>query len=150
MGSISKTSGRGSRTLVASVLAGTLALALVGMPGDAFSKGSGDRTSKYKSPKDYTHAKDWRLKGKNLVPFGHNPLYFPLKPGFKFIMERADHPDGPFRKEVKVLDQTEPFDLPGIGKFNAAVVQEDEFFEGRRGLHPPEMLLSGPMLLSGT
>lgn len=124
-------SGRGSKTFVASVLASTLAFAWAGMPGDALAKGSGDRVSKYQSPKDYTHAKDWNLKAKNLVPYGHNPLYFPLKPGFKFIMERADHPDGPFRKEVKVLDQTEPFDLPGIGKFNAAVVQEDEFFEGR-------------------
>ena len=87
--------------------------------------------SKYKSSEDYTHAKDWYLKGENLVPYGHNPLYFPLRPGFKFIMERPDHPDGPFRKEVEVLDETEPFDLPGIGKFNSAVVQEDEFFEGK-------------------
>ena len=69
--------------------------------------------------------KDWNLKGENLSPRRHNPLYFPLKPGFKFIMERPDHPDGYYRKEVIVLDKTEPFDLPGIagiGKFECAVV----------------------------
>lgn len=113
----------------------------IGLAADisiAADSGTGDtdsvaakRTSEYKSMKDYTRSKDWNLKAENLVPTGHNPLYFPFRPGFKFIMERPDHPDGPFRKEVIVLDKTEPFDIPGIGKFHAAVIQEDEFFEGR-------------------
>jgi hypothetical protein len=80
---------------------------------------------------DYSSAKDWNLKAENLVPYGVNPLYFPLKPGFKFILERPDSPDGYYRKEVMVLDKTEPFDLPGIGKFEAAVIQEEEFYDGR-------------------
>lgn len=113
-------------------------LACLGLTGNIWAAGTGDtdsakagRVSQYKATSDYTSARDWNLKGENLSPTGHNPFYFPFKPGFKFIMEKPDHPDGPFRKEVIVLDQTEPFDLPKIGKFQAAVVQEDEFFEGR-------------------
>ena len=79
---------------------------------------------------NFSSLKDWNLKGENLSPRGHNPLYFPLKPGFKFIMEYPDHPWGYFRKEVIVLEKTEPFSVPGIGKFECAVVQEEEFFDG--------------------
>lgn len=78
----------------------------------------------------FTSLKDWNLKAENLSPRGHSPLYFPLKPGFKYIMERPDHPWGHFRVEVLVLDKTEPFDIPGIGKFECAVVQEEEFYDG--------------------
>ncbi len=78
----------------------------------------------------FSTVKDWNLKGENLSARGHNPLYFPLKPGFKFIMEYPTHPWGHYRKEVIVLEETEPFDIPGIGKFEAAVVQEEEFFDG--------------------
>jgi uncharacterized membrane protein YkoI len=92
---------------------------------------NGIRTSPFTSTDNYSHAPDWNLKGENLKPFGHkNPLYFPFEPGFKFILERPDHPWGHYRKEVTVLDKTEPFDLPGIGKFEAAVIQEEEFFDG--------------------
>ena len=86
---------------------------------------------RFSKAKDYTSAKDWNLKAENLVSTGVNPLYDPLKPGFKFIMERPDHPDGYYRKEVVVLDKTEPFDIPGIGKFEARVVQEEEFIDGK-------------------
>jgi hypothetical protein len=79
---------------------------------------------------NFSSLKNWNLKGENLAPRGHNPLYFPLKPGFKFIMEYPDHPWGFFRKEVIILEKTEPFDVPGIGKFECAVVQEEEFFDG--------------------
>jgi hypothetical protein len=79
---------------------------------------------------NFSSLKDWNLKAENLSPRGHNPLYFPLKPGFKFIMEFPDHPWGVYRKEVIVLEETEPFDVPGIGKFECAVVQEEEFFDG--------------------
>jgi hypothetical protein len=78
----------------------------------------------------FSSFKDWNLKGENLSPRGHNPYYFPLKPGFKFIMEYPDHPWGHYRKEVVVLDKTEPMDIPGVGKFECAVVQEEEFFDG--------------------
>jgi len=76
---------------------------------------------------DFSTVKDWFLKGENIVPHGVNPLYFPLTPGHKHIHERPDHPDGRYRKETVVLDQTEKFDIPGIGKFETAVVQEEEY-----------------------
>jgi peptidase YpeB-like protein len=78
----------------------------------------------------FTSLKDWNLKGENLSARGHNPLYFPLKPGFRYIMEYPDHPWGHLWIEVSVLDKTEKFDVPGIGKFECAVVQEEEFYDG--------------------
>jgi uncharacterized membrane protein YkoI len=102
-----------------------------GLANDLSAADSGERVSKFQSKKDYSDARDWNLKGENLRPTGYNPYYIPFTPGFKFIMERPDHPDGYYRKEVTVLHQTEPFDLPGIGKFYAAVIQEEEFFDGR-------------------
>lgn len=115
----------GSKRLGASLAAACLAVsgsALAGEIKDAprFTKAS-----------DFTSAKDWNIKAENLVTTGVNPLYDPLTPGFRFIMERPDHPDGYYRKEVIVLDKTEPFDIPGIGKFEARVVQEEEYLDGR-------------------
>jgi uncharacterized membrane protein YkoI len=139
MKSTRSSSQQKTRAITSPFLVFILTFTWFGLAGDtAVAAGTGDtdsvkagRVSQYKSLKDYTHARDWNLKAENLVPTGHNPLYFPFRPGFKFIMEKPDHPDGPFRKEIIVRDETEPFDLPGIGKFHAAVVQEDEFFEGR-------------------
>jgi uncharacterized membrane protein YkoI len=84
---------------------------------------------RWKNPKDYSSAKDWNLKGENIVPHGINPLYYPIVPGHKHVHERPDHPDGKYRKETVVLDATEDFDLPGIGKFKTAVVQEEEYLD---------------------
>ena len=84
---------------------------------------------RFSNPSDYSSAKDWFLKADAIVPHGRNPFFFPLIPGHKHILERPDHPDGHFRKETAVLDQTEPFDVPGIGKFETAVVQEEEFVD---------------------
>lgn len=78
----------------------------------------------------FSSLKDWNVKGENLSPRGHNPLYFPLKPGFRYILEYPNHPWGHFRVEAVVLEKTEPFDVPGIGKFECAVVQEEEFYDG--------------------
>ena len=85
---------------------------------------------RWKSDKDYSSLKDWYLKGENIVPHGVNPLYFPIVPGHKEVHERPDHPDGFYRKETVVLDSTEDFDIPGIGKFKTAVVQEEEYLDG--------------------
>ena len=85
---------------------------------------------RWKSDKDFSSQKDWHLKGENIVPYGVNPLYFPITPGHKHVHERPDHPDGKYRKETVVLDTTEDFDLPGIGKFKTAVVQEEEYLDG--------------------
>lgn len=78
----------------------------------------------------YSSLKDWNLKGENLVPIGHNPLYTPLKPGFRFIIEEPETDEGYFRKEILVLEETEQFDLPNFGKFECATVREDEFKDG--------------------
>ena len=85
---------------------------------------------RWKSDKDFSSLKDWHLKGENIVPYGVNPLYFPITPGHKHVHERPDHPDGKYRKETVVLDTTEDFDIPGIGKFKTAVVQEEEYLDG--------------------
>jgi uncharacterized membrane protein YkoI len=84
---------------------------------------------RWKRPQDYSTVKDWHLKGENIVPHGVNPLYYPIVPGHKHVHERPDHPDGKYRKETVVLDATEDFDLPGIGKFKTAVVQEEEYLD---------------------
>ena len=85
---------------------------------------------RFKSDKDFSSLKDWHLKAENIVPHGVNPLYYPIVPGHKHVHERPDHPDGKYRKETVVLDSTEDFDLPGIGKFKTAVVQEEEYLDG--------------------
>jgi uncharacterized membrane protein YkoI len=84
---------------------------------------------RFKNPKDYSSLKDWNLKGENIVPHGVNPLYYPIVPGHKHVHERPDHPDGKYRKETVVLDATEEFNLPGLGKFKTAVVQEEEYLD---------------------
>jgi uncharacterized membrane protein YkoI len=99
------------------------------LSGSAFA-GTITDPPRFKSDKDYSSLKDWHLKGENIVPHGINPLYYPIVPGHKHVHERPDHPDGKYRKETVVLDSTEDFDLPGIGKFKTAVVQEEEYMDG--------------------
>jgi hypothetical protein len=106
-----------------------LGLAILGLARGAVSQEIKD-PPRFTSKSDYSSVKDWFLKGENLVPHGRNPLYFPLEPGHKHVHERPDHPDGSYRKETVILDKTEPFDLPGIGKFQTAVVQEEEYING--------------------
>jgi hypothetical protein len=78
----------------------------------------------------FSSLKDWNVKAENLGPRGHNNLYFPLEPGFKYVLEYPDHPWGSLHIEVEVLEKTEKFDVPGIGKFECAVVREEEFYDG--------------------
>ncbi len=92
--------------------------------------GEGARRTQGGARVTFSSLKDWNLKAENLSPRGHNPLYFPLEPGFKYILEYPDHPWGLLRIEVEVLKETEPFDVPGIGKFKCAVVREEEFYDG--------------------
>lgn len=115
-----------------SFLAAILTFTWLGLvSGNALAGEAKKDSRKFTKASDYTSAKDWKLQAENLVSTGANSLYGPLKPGFKYIMERPDHPDGRYRKEVMVLDTTEPFDIPGVGKFEARVVQEEEFLDGR-------------------
>lgn len=86
-------------------------------------------TQRYLKPSDYTSSRDWFLQGENIRPHGHNSFYFPLVPGHKHILELADISGEKIRMETMVLDQTEPFDIDGIGKFEAAIVQDDEYVD---------------------
>jgi uncharacterized membrane protein YkoI len=45
-------------------------------------------------------------------------------------MEHPGHQWGHLRTEVRVLEETERFDVPGIGKFECAIVEEDEYCDG--------------------
>ncbi len=147
MRSKSNGSGHRSESTVTPLLAAAIIFSLVGLTGPAAAvspHAPGDRSAPEKSAGKkgvegrtqggarvtFSTVKDWNLKAENLSARGHNPLYFPLKPGFKYILEYPNHPWGHYRKEVVVLEETEPFDIPGIGKFEAAVVQEEEFFDG--------------------
>ncbi|MGH8646720.1 MAG: PepSY domain-containing protein [Gammaproteobacteria bacterium] len=127
-------SSSGQRTWVipAPLLAIIVTFTWLGLSGDtamARRKGESERTQGG-ARITFSSLKDWNMKWENLSPRGHNPLYFPLKPGFRYIMEYPNHPHGHLRIEVVVLDKTEPFDVPGIGKFECAVVQEEEFYDG--------------------
>jgi hypothetical protein len=114
-------------SFVVAVLAATLAVA------SATGQEKLDQTSLARTQGGarvtFTSLKDWNLKGENLSPRGHNSLYFPLKAGFRYVLEKPDHSWGRFRTEIIVLDKTEPFDVPGIGKFECAVVKEEEFVD---------------------
>jgi len=110
---------------LAAILVGAAAQALV---ATAMAQPTTD-PPRFSKAADYSSAKDWFLKAETIVPHGSNPFFYPLIPGHKHILERPDHPEGQFRKETVVLDQTEPFDVPGIGKFETATVQEEEFVD---------------------
>jgi len=114
--------GQRKWAVVAPFLAFSVTFAGLGLSGDSATA----QTRKTR----FSSAKDWDLKGENLKPTGDNPWFGPVKPGFRFIMENPSSDDGYYRKEVIVLDKTEPFDIPGIGKFECAVVQEEEFIDG--------------------
>jgi Peptidase propeptide and YPEB domain len=79
---------------------------------------------------EFSSASNWNLNAEQIVPHGANPLYYPITPGHKHALERPDHPDGRYRKEIVVLNATEDFDIRGIGKFKTAVVQEEEYLDG--------------------
>jgi peptidase YpeB-like protein len=122
-------SGRSSRLVISNLLTAILALTWLVLVGAA-AAGEVKDAPRFTSKGDYSSLKDWFLKAENIEPYGHNLLYFPLKPGQKFILERPNHPDGYYRKETVVLSDKEPFDIPGIGKFETAVVQEEEYMDG--------------------
>lgn len=78
---------------------------------------------------DYTSARDWFIQRPAFVPTGIATVFFPLVPGHKHILERTDKSGEKYRKETSVLDQTEAFDVEGLGKFQTAIVQDEEFVD---------------------
>src|SRR5262245_48810119 len=115
-------------TFVRSLSAIALGAMVQGLPAIALADPAAD-SPRFPNASDYSSSKHWFLKAETIVPHGRNVFFFPLVPGHKHILERPDHPDGHYRKETVVLDQTEPFDVPNIGKFEAAIVQEEEFVD---------------------
>ena len=89
-----------------------------------------DPTSAGRAASDFSSLKDWNLKGENIVPHGVNPLYYPIVPGHNTCMS------GPITRTASIARRpwswirTEDFDIPGIGKFKTAVVQEEEYLDG--------------------
>lgn len=128
MRSISR-SGNRTRTIAPSFLGFMVTFSWLGFSGDAAMAQT--RTTRFSS------AADWNLQAENLQPRGVNPYYLPLLPGSKYVFEEPNFSDegdeGHYRKEVVVLDETEPFDIPSIGgKFNCAIVEEKEFLNGKQ------------------
>lgn len=68
-------------------------------------------------------------KGDTIKARGMNPYWEPLIPGVKHVSARKLGQDD-FRKEYTVLNDTVKFDLPGLGKFEAAVIEEREILNG--------------------
>ena len=118
------------RALTAATVLAAAGLVLAGGAPPAARPGEIKDEPLWKSGSDFSSLKDWNLKGENIVPHGVNPFYYPIVRGHKHAHERPDHPDGKYRKETVVLDTTEDFDIPGIGKFKTAVVQEEEYVDG--------------------
>jgi len=130
MPSMRNSPGHRALVIVAPLLAIAVVFTWLGLHGDRAQATGEPARTQAGARVTFSSLKDWNLKAENLSPRGRSPLYFPLEPGFKYIMERPNDPRGHFRVEVLVLDKTEPFDIPGIGKFEAAVVQEEAFDDG--------------------
>lgn len=73
---------------------------------------------------------DLHPKAEDLAARGQQRLHIPLKPGFRYVLEDASDAQNKGRVEVMVLEQTEPFDLPGFGRFECSVVQTEELQNG--------------------
>lgn len=76
-------------------------------------------------PMPYTQ--DFRLNECTMVPEGNNRFFDLLKPGFKHV---SYLPKEDFRKVYTVLKETKTMDLEGIGRFEAAIIEEREFEKG--------------------
>jgi hypothetical protein len=80
-----------------------------------------------KAPIPMRYTQDFQLEGCTLESEGNSPYYDLLKPG---ATEVSYKPDEDFRKRYVVLKETKRMDLEGLGKFEAAIVEEREFEKG--------------------
>jgi hypothetical protein len=88
------------------------------------------------APIPMLYTQDFELQDCTFKPTGINPFYDPLIPGSTSVSEATDKVDDAgnpvsFRKEYRVLDETEKFNLEGIGSFEAAVIEEREILGGK-------------------
>lgn len=79
------------------------------------------------APNPMLYTWDFELQNCTLGPEGNNPFFDLLKPGFKHVSYKADED---FRKEYTVLKETKTLDLEGIGRFEAAIIEEREIEKG--------------------
>ena len=79
------------------------------------------------APIPMRYTQDFQLQSCTMQPWGNNPFFDLLKPGAK---EVSAMPAENFRKEYRVLEQTKSMNLLGIGKFQAAIVEEREYEKG--------------------
>ena len=106
---------------------------LVGLALAACARGEPSTAGRPAGAQDsvtFASSRDWNLKAENLSARGSLPLHAPLRPGFRYVLEERAEPERTGRVEVMVLEQTEPFDVPGLGRFECAVVQTEELQNG--------------------
>jgi hypothetical protein len=84
------------------------------------------------------YTQDFQLKGCKWKPFGVNTFYDPLVPGFEMeshlpgkIGEFAKKPVD-YTKTYRVLKDPKKLNIRGLGKLEAAVVEEKEFENGKQ------------------
>ena len=111
--------------VLASALVGVALAACSNVERPASGRAAGARDSV-----SFATFQDLNPKAENLAARGQQRLHVPLTPGFRYVLEDAADPQNKGQVEVMVLEQTEPFDLPGFGRFECAVVQTDELQNG--------------------
>jgi hypothetical protein len=84
------------------------------------------------------YTQDFNLKDCKWKPHGVNTFYDPLVPGFKSeshlpgkVGERAKKPVD-YLKTYEVLNETKKLNIQGLGKLEAAIVEEKEFENGKQ------------------
>lgn len=111
--------------MTSAVLTALACGALIGLASCARPTGSEEHPPQGPRPA-FAALADWDLKAENLSARGSNPLFVPLEPGYRYILQ---NPGGPQRVEGMVLEETEPFDIAGIGRFECAILQEEKIVD---------------------
>jgi len=76
----------------------------------------------------YASASAWKLRADRLAARGPSPYHLPLVEDASCVLEDADRGT---RRELRVLERTEAFDIPSLGgRFETAVLEEAEFLHG--------------------
>lgn len=82
------------------------------------------------------YTQDFRLQECTFKPHGVSPYYDPLVPGFESVSEINPKIEKgvpvAFRKTYRVVDETKKLNIGGIGKLEAAIVEEKEFANGKQ------------------
>jgi hypothetical protein len=126
--------------VIPATLLAVLAAACGGTPDVPLSEGSAipqEAVVDISGVPPMVYTQDFQLQDCTFKPHGINPFYDPLVPGSRSVSvaQNAVDDEGnpvPFYKEYLVLSETIAFNLDGIGSFEAAVVEEKEFENGKQ------------------